>query len=501
MKYTLTSFIALLSATSFGAFNTTAQAPQRMLEYDTSYVAIATPVLSNPALSSLRHSVSNTDISAGYRHLSLDKAPIAAMGKGSGLAFFDAKTYMHLDNATITGHASYNNGKIYDLNGCETTDANWLFPYFSADEICGDMNREEYSFGGSYASSFGDSWIYGAQIDYTATQDWRQVDPRPKNIVGKLNLQAAIGRRVGAYAIALGFDALKYRQSSSIKFVSELGASKIYHTTGLGSDYTRFAGTGLSTNYSGWRYGADISFYPDNIGFFGTASYHRFTFDKQLNDLNRLPLNSAYHTDWYAMAGWKCDNIIVSLDFGRCRRTGFDNIFGDAAGQVYPEIASIPTYFMRSWNSGLQALWRTQGAKHRFDFSADFDYSHRLDCYISAPEDRRMRIDAISYGIGAEWVWQCASLWMLHIQGNADIVSPAKCTLTGMAHASGFLTESVLNDYTYAAHSRAYYNATIGIDRILSNGRTIGLRIRGTLASAASNSNGEGVEAAAIFSF
>ncbi|MDE6207410.1 MAG: hypothetical protein K2M55_06335 [Muribaculaceae bacterium] len=473
----------------------------RAIAFDTAYTAIAGATLANPALSPLRHTVSNTDIAAGYRRVHYDTAPSSASGHGTGYGFFEASTYILTGNAAITGHAEYHNGKVYDVQASETTDASILYPYFTADEIGGDMSREVYSFGGSYASGFGAGWLYGASIDYTAVQDWRQVDPRPKNSVGRLNLAGAFGRKFGSYSLALGLDALKYSQSNSIKFVSELGAGKVYHLTGLGTDYKRFAGTGLSSNYSGWRYGADISLYPATEGVFGMASYHRFTFDKQLNDLNRLPVNRAAHTDWTVQAGWRTDNIIVSLTWGRSRRTGFDNIFGDPVGQVYPEIASIASYFMRSWHTGLSGLWRSQGTRHRLDLGGHIDFSHRLDCYISAPVDRRMRADAISYGIEATWVWQCAGEWLLSLKGAADMVSPAKCSLTGLAGADGYFTDMLRADYAYLTHSRALYTARAGIDRLLPHGRTIGLRLSGVLPVCAGDSNGNGFEASAVFSF
>lgn len=501
MKHTAATAILLVMAhmCATGADNGSAAAG-RMMAFDTAYAAVAAPALANPALAAERHTVSNTGISVGYSRLRLHHAPAAAMGKGNASAFFDAKTYMKQSKAVITGHASYQNGKIFDMQACETSDADILFPYFSADDKCGDQKAETYSFGGSYSSTTDGKWIYGATLDYTARQAWRQVDPRPKNTAGLLNIGAAFGRRIDKYALALGIDAMKYSQSSSIKFVSQLGANKIYHTTGLGSDYNRFAGTGLSSHYSGWRYGADISASALGNGAFGMAAYHRFTFDKQLNDLNRLPMNRAAHTDWQAQAGWRQDHFIAAINFGRRRRTGFDNIFGDAAGQVYPQIASIATYFMRRWHVGVDGTWRHTGSRHRLDAGAAIGYSHNFEAYISAPDDRRLRADALSYRLNVQWLCQLTGTIMLGIDGRADITSPGRTSLAGIGDDS-FMAQAVAADFDYARHSRSYFTAGISVDRLLPRGRAIGLRLAGTLAHALGGGNGSGFAAAASFSF
>ena len=72
--------------------------------------------------------------------------------------------------------------------------------------------------------------------------------------------------------------------------MSELGEDKIYHTTGLGTHYTRFAGLGKEAAYKGVAFGGEISMAPKTAGVFADIAYRHFHFTKHLIGLNNLPL-------------------------------------------------------------------------------------------------------------------------------------------------------------------------------------------------------------------
>ncbi len=122
-----------------------AQSP--VLQYDTLYAAQNPALAGNPALYGLRQPCSLSEISVGFSRSIFDKAAIAEQGKDCGIASFDAATYLHAGKATITGFATYANGKIFGVQGSETSDATLLYPYYSADERGGDFKHERYVFG------------------------------------------------------------------------------------------------------------------------------------------------------------------------------------------------------------------------------------------------------------------------------------------------------------------------------------------------------------------
>ena len=84
-------------------------------------------------------------------------------------------------------------------------------------------------------------------------------------MTGLLAVSAGAGRRIaGSYFGALSLNYAKYKQTDDIDFVSQLGVEKIYHLTGLGNHYCRFAGVGAESYYNGNRYGLTANLYPSS---------------------------------------------------------------------------------------------------------------------------------------------------------------------------------------------------------------------------------------------
>ena len=252
----------------------------------------------NPAARQYQAPFSISRIYAGYQSDVSEKAVASADGRGQRLWEVGADSYLKYKSSTLWGAAFYNNGKVLSPVWNETSDAALLYPYLTADSIGGDMNLERYSFMGGYADHSG-KWSWGAEIGYLAGLYYRSVDPRPKNITGLLSLKGGAGYMLTpAYNLSFGLSASRYQQSNEISFVSETYESKIYHATGLGTHYVRFAGTGKNSRYAGWRYGASLGLTPTAYpGFVAAVSAEWFRFEKTLLDLNRLPLVEASDFD------------------------------------------------------------------------------------------------------------------------------------------------------------------------------------------------------------
>lgn len=158
------------------------------------------------------------------------------------------------------------------------------------------MNIERYSFAGGYSNK-GKRIDWGADIAYTAFLSYRCRDPRPRNVSGSLNIRAGIGWHVSEpYIIAVSAAVLKYKQSSSILFMNEMGQPVVYHLTGLGMSYNRFNSLGKNTYYNGTRYTLSVDLLPGRrSGLIASASVSRFGIDYTLKDLNNLPMSHIRH--------------------------------------------------------------------------------------------------------------------------------------------------------------------------------------------------------------
>ena len=100
----------------------------RVLATDTLYTSVAVQTLDNPALAQVRQPVSLSSVAVGFSRQNYDEAPVNSSGKGVGYGFFNAETYIKTSDATITGHASYRNGKRFGVRLCEVSDPAVIYP-------------------------------------------------------------------------------------------------------------------------------------------------------------------------------------------------------------------------------------------------------------------------------------------------------------------------------------------------------------------------------------
>lgn len=318
---------------------------------------------------------------------------------------FYADTYLKMKNITVMGHAFYNNGARHDVRFCENVDVSKVYPYLTYDAIGGNLNLERYSFGGAVDVKLGNRWNVGASLSYDAGLYYRNVDPRPRDVTGEFNI--CIG---GAYApnqdyrIGVNAGYQKYRQSCDISFMSELGEATIYHLTGLGTHYSRFAGLGHNSYYSGHSFAAAASLYPVSSGVYFNIGGSIEKISRILSDLNNLPLVRLDNRSADIEVGWKTPAWGITA-FGNINlRHGYENIFGDASTGQYPVIASLGMDLINSHDIGVRAAAETDIKKFSLTLTPEFLYSHYSEKY-RYPE-RSLLLDSFMGGtdIGLDWI-------------------------------------------------------------------------------------------------
>lgn len=325
---------------------------------------VAEPLYSGPVSTGLRPGGSWTQIAAqgGLK----DATPTwqnFIIGRTRWLSA-GASTRTRTPRGIITASAEYRNSHLSLLSGCETLEAPLLYPYLTSDSIGGALKGETYRMEASISDSIGPVSV-GIGGAYRATLEYRQVDPRPRNVTGDLciNLGAlyAISRAQG---VTLDLRAARYRHASEISFVNPLGGTVIYHTTGPQSQYRRFAGLGLSSLYTGHSLGAALSMLPLSIvGVSAGVSMDYNAISKQLVDLNRLPLCHLSRWQYSAILSYTSRlgawHLMPYAQWHHTRIYGYENIFGDATSGVYPKIASIEMYGCRYSHAfvGMAAKW------------------------------------------------------------------------------------------------------------------------------------------------
>lgn len=453
---------------------------ERILLTDTLYSNMMAGVLSAPVFAQFRQPVSLSLVSVGYGRQSLDNAVLYADGTGSASAYFDASAYIKSKNATITGSARYDNGKRFGVRYCETSDPAIVYPYFTADAVGGDMTGETYMFGGSYSSSIHDRWHYGVSLSYRAVQEYRSIDPRPKNTIGRLEASVGVGYATTRYVFGLSFEAFKYRQSNSIMFVSELGELPVYHLLGLGRHYARFAGTGKDSRYDGWNRSLSLAMYPLTRGVFASLDIGLFSFDKILCDMNNLPLNSLTRKVAELSVGWKSDDWIVEGNAEWQRRRGLENVFGEPTGNVYPELFSLATFKSEKFSCGVEGLWRhTVKNEGRVDTKLSVAYFDYREYYYGTEPFLKRDTEVVSCAVVAGYVHTLGKRWIL--AGNVN---------GGFDKACDWLS--------------GYYIRTglkAGVDYIINARYALGIQASGSLCRYADNNEGYAFKVQINFKF
>ncbi len=360
-------------------------------------------IFENPAIKQYEQTYSYSSVGVGWDYRHDDEVVSTQEGRGSDRWIFNADTYMKYKNSTLWGNAYYNNGHIRDMLWNETSDINLVYPYVMADAVGGDMNMERYSFSGGYSMHSGIiSW--GGFISYTAGLYYRNVDPRPRNITSSLYASLGIGMELlEKYVGAVSVTANKYKQTNDIEFKSEMGVSTIYHMTGLGNDYYRFMGVGYSPYYNGRSYGASLDAYPlSGYGLSATVRFNRFTFDNILSDMNNLPMAHVGENKLSAQVGFRLQSgLSLKYDILYVHRDGTENIFGDPASSIYPQIGSLPMYTNNIFITGLAGIYEKGFDKATFAVSPLVYYSHNNETY--ADPFCQQLLNDITCGLSAQY--------------------------------------------------------------------------------------------------
>lgn len=357
----------------------------------------------NPALTAERYKSSLSHVSAIYHGQTSER-----FGR------FEAGTYLKTGRLTLQANASYDNGALHNVRECENADPEIVYPYWTYDTIGGNMNLERYEFGGSVNVNLDGGWNVGASGNYLAGLYYRKVDPRPRNVSGILDLSVGVSRRVKGYIVGLEANFRKYKQTCDIEFKSELGAAKIYHLTGLGTHYSRFAGSGDDSYYTGHRWGGSVTLLPVASGVYAHAGATSEEITHILTDLNKLPMAKLRVYTFVGAAGYSGRSWGAIAYCRTERRHGYENIFGDAVSNQYPQIGSLLMHMVDWEHCGVRGAWQRQIDAVMLSATADIGYTHWVE------QHREPRIVAKGKcwhaGAGAKALWRAAEGWLITTQ-------------------------------------------------------------------------------------
>lgn len=463
-KPTLVGLSILLSTTA--SLSAAESVDSAMVEHSSLLPRLTPLSWNNPSLLGLVHERSLSHAGALYGHESDEWA----WG-------FNAKTYMKLGKSIVTGEASYFNGKLTDVYNIENVDRPMTYPYFVYDAVGGEMKQERYAFSGSYSND-GDRFVWGVSGGYRAGLFYRNVDPRPRDITGLLSLSGGFGVKAGGYVVSLSVGYDKYKQSCDISFVSELGASTIYHLTGLGTVYSRFTGLGTSVYYSGHSFRGSLNLYPNEQGFFATVGVSRMSMTCILRDLNKLPMSRLTEPEISVEAGWKNGNIGGTLFWNASRRHGYENIFGDAAAGQYPVIGELGMLACNVYGGGARLAF-----EHRFDrlligAMPSVGWFHRREVYVTPR--REMFNELLAASVKGNLSFLLPRGMTARLAGSVVMLAPGGHSISGVATDNNelvMLVEDLTADYSLMSSTRWGGDVEVGFSMPVNSKISIGASV------------------------
>lgn len=427
-------------------------------------------VYNNPAMKYVWRLSTLNELRVGGEYIHEEIPSLIGEGDGRYMGFVDVHSFIRKGKSSLWGKARYKNGKKTGRCWNETSDYLLLYPYVMGDTVGGDLKSEQYYFSGGYAYRKR-KYTIGVEASYEANIEYRNADPRPKNLTGDLHFTLGMSWKTGnRYSLGYSLRARKYKQTNDLQFYNELGVPNIYHFTGLGTDYYRFRGAKGSSFYKGRSFGGSVDLLPFNTGEGGvTASllYDYFSFDKIISSLNELPLASVGEHGLKGEVAWRSNKEKQSrwgmkLEAAYTKRAGTENIFGDASGNIYPQIAEDEMYTNRITCGVLSAFYEyISKTGVSFSLLPTVGYTGMNTRYVYP--HREMDIHHLNSGLTLKAMFPCGR-WLLRgeLGGRyATSVHPELQLPVVETEEAMKLNEPVYSNYNYLAANRTGFHVAL----------------------------------------
>ena len=245
-------------------------------------------------------------------------------------------------SSRIFGEASYHWEDCKQTRYVDNADYRLVAPYWTVDSVGGDMRRETYAFYGGYRM-LKNHILWHAALQFRAEQSYRMRDPRAKNKVTDLRVEASIGYQWQQYALSLQAYGGRYKQNNEIRFYSELGETTIYHMANDTEPYARFSSNNKLSYYTGYRAGVGVQLLP-TTGFMAGVQYDWFRFKKELSINTQVPIAALTTHTLSAQIGYVATRWRVTATAGAELKRGELYLYGDNANNYYELLFLVPNY-------------------------------------------------------------------------------------------------------------------------------------------------------------
>ncbi len=366
-----------------------------------------------------RFSESFTELGAGMNLRSESKAFLQAEGDGNREGAFRVRSHIMLGNNSVAfAGVSYANGKKSNVCWNSASDYILLYPYIQADSIGGDLQHETYRFYGGYCHR-DRRFHYGINASYRALHEYRQVDPRPRNITADLSASLSGGYQFRNYVVSLSAGARIYKQTQNVAFYSDDGANTSeLLMTGLGTFYVRYSGTdNTGYRYRGKGFLSAITVLPlHGSGWYAAFAYETLDTDRKLADINMVTLTGLFTqrlvAEWAYRHEGKTLNRGISLKGNYELRQGTEYILGSGGNHDNLPLGEQTMYTSHAVHAALEGVMEWKGKSHSWAVlpAAGFRYSDETYLFPK----RKMRYSLFHVGADASYTGTCKD-WLFRL--------------------------------------------------------------------------------------
>ena len=358
----------------------------------------------------------------------------AIEGDRNGGFSVQAKSVHDIDSVhRVFGEASYLWNKSHGNRFVENADYQQLSPYLTVDTVGGGLQTETYYFRGGYRMKK-NHLVWYAALQFRALQSYRAIDPRPKNKVADLLVDAGIGYTNDTYAWMVFGQVGRYKQNNEIKFYSELGESQIYHLVGPGTAYTRFSGSKKESYYHGLTAGATLAMLPYRQGWLASVDYRYLKVDKELHDNTYIPIGRIRTHAIEATLGYITPTWRACIQGGLNLRRGQQYLYGEAVNNTYTLLTKQSNYSENAWYVGANGSYRLNLPLGYLRFAGSINYQmSNVHCPLSI-ESRWTELNALltdnmlQAGLAIRYAFPIKGRYAWFIEPVADYTRYTKTT-------------------------------------------------------------------------
>ena len=318
-----------------------------------------------------------TQAQVGFRMREEDDAYLPAEGKGLMQGEFRAHSRHSLDSIhRVEGRVSYERGVKRAVNWNTSSDWDLLAPYITLDTVGGDLQKEQYRFAARFASRPG-RFFYSLWAHYRALHEYRNVDPRPRNITADLQVSAQGGLQMGAYALSLEAGYRRYHQSEDVEFMDpKSNNTSVLHYLGFGRYSTRFSGAKKNTavRFNGNGFNARLVLEPVNgLGWMGGASYTWLQVVRHLPGNNETPMSKLLNQEMHLYGSHKWSQAYIRADAQLRLKTGTENIVDQTS--AFNVLSGLQMLRALSWKASVSGFRSWEGERTTWTLLPRLAYS------------------------------------------------------------------------------------------------------------------------------